>query len=318
MRVKQFEYEGLPAHSKTSRPALVQSAQKYPAASFFVLALGITWFCLAFITLVQRGILSRALLPLAALLVLVAKFGPTLAGLVMTRVVFGSRGLKALRERLFLWRVGFRYYLFVLVVPLVLGGLALAGFRVLGGQLPSVSPDVLVLALVTLLLKAFAGGGLGEELGWRGFALPVLLPRLGRTWSSVLIGGFWAVWHWPALLLNGTGIGEILGFSVAVVALAFIFTWLHIAAGGSLLLVVLFHAAFNTPPAVLDRLSPGLSDSTPFSFSLYAALLLLTLAVVIFGKPARDRCWTTTCGLDPRGEPSPNKAMQTDGASRRR
>lgn len=159
--------------------------------------------------------------------------------------------------------------------------MALAASRALGGSVPELGPETWVLVLLTMLLKIFAGGGLGEEIGWRGFALPRLLSRMGWVRSSAGLGAIWAIWQLPALWLNGMGALEILGFFVAIVGLSFVFTWLHVVTGGSLFFVVVFHAAINSGPAVLDRLSPELSESRPFSLAYFAAVVLLALGVVM-------------------------------------
>ena len=265
------------------RPGLAGVAASYPITGFFALALGISWLCLAFIVLVRQGILPRGLLPVAVLALLVGKFGPSLAGLVMTRVVHGPEGIQDLRRRLLSWRVGLGYSLFALLVPFLLAGLALGAHGARGEEVPAVTFHLLLLVIPIFLLKTFLGGGLGEELGWRGFALPALLPRLGKVRSSALIGLFWALWHWPALWLGGMAPLQVLGFSVAVTALSFAFTWLHLSTGGSLFWVILFHAAINTPLAVLDRAAPGLTESAGFSYPFYGAVIVVSVGVAAFG-----------------------------------
>jgi uncharacterized protein len=88
---------------------------------------------------------------------------------------------------------------------------------------------------------------LGEEIGWRGFALPRLQARLGPLVASLIIGVIWAIWHLPLVWTAGHPLAEMpLYFHLAhMVVAAILFTWLYNGSGGSLLLVILFHTSMN-------------------------------------------------------------------------
>jgi membrane protease YdiL (CAAX protease family) len=103
----------------------------------------------------------------------------------------------------------------------------------------------------------FVGGTLvsmpfqaGEEIGWRGFALPRLSERIGLAGASLVLGVIWAMWHLPLFLIAGTdSTGQSLSFFVlSVTAISVAFAWLYARTGGSLLLVMLMHAATNNTP----------------------------------------------------------------------
>jgi membrane protease YdiL (CAAX protease family) len=228
--------------------------------------------------------LPAGLLPVAAALLLLGKFGPTLAGLIMIYMTKGPAGFADIRRRLRSWPSDISSYAIVFLVPLALVGIALAIFHFLGAATPELGTSILFLLPLVFLQKAFIGGGLGEELGWRGFALPVLLPRVGSVKSSVLIGFIWALWHWPALLFNQSTLPEIVVFSLGVVALSFIFTWLHVTSKGSLVLVVIFHAWINVPLTVLDNESPGFTDGWMFSKISVAAVSTIAVCLILFGR----------------------------------
>jgi membrane protease YdiL (CAAX protease family) len=93
------------------------------------------------------------------------------------------------------------------------------------------------------------GGPLGEEPGWRGFALPRLQRRNGPLLGSVILGVLWALWHLPLFwtgVWNPPTIPNILMFIVMITALTIIMTWVFNHANGSLLITMLMHASFNT------------------------------------------------------------------------
>ena len=95
----------------------------------------------------------------------------------------------------------------------------------------------------------FLGGPLGEEPGWRGFALPRLQWRNGPLVGSLILGVLWACWHLP-LFWSGVWtpptIPNILMFDVMITALTIIMTWVFNHVNGSLLIMMLTHASFNT------------------------------------------------------------------------
>jgi membrane protease YdiL (CAAX protease family) len=105
----------------------------------------------------------------------------------------------------------------------------------------------LVAALVVVSYILLVGGGLDEELGWRGYAFPRLQKRHGALIASVILGVIWAGWHIPAWYMQGSG-QDMISFPVFVVsttAAAIVFAWLYNSTGGSLLLVILAHTVFD-------------------------------------------------------------------------
>jgi membrane protease YdiL (CAAX protease family) len=113
--------------------------------------------------------------------------------------------------------------------------------RVLGGAAPAGPGDPPVLIVILALLVV------GEELGWRGFALPRLQARFGGLGASVILGTLWAAWH----LINTAIPGlerywyAFPAFGLFVVAQTILFTWIANHTRGSVLLAWLFHASIN-------------------------------------------------------------------------
>jgi membrane protease YdiL (CAAX protease family) len=100
-----------------------------------------------------------------------------------------------------------------------------------------------------VLLLWFFSYGMGEEVGWRGFALPRLQRTRPAANAALLLGLIWACWHLPAFLYRDTYVEMgLLGFPMLLVSVCFasvMFAWLYNSTGGSLLLVILFHVFFN-------------------------------------------------------------------------
>jgi membrane protease YdiL (CAAX protease family) len=226
---------------------------RHPLSFFFLIAFAGAWLVEAPVVLSRTG---TGLLPftipgpLQALTIAAATFtGPTLSAFVMTGVIDGRAGVHRLLRRYVLWRVKLRWYLFIL---LVIPASEVLGALVLPGVAASYHP--LTLSMVLSYPAAFAstfvlGGPLGEEPGWRGFALPRLQPMHGPLAGSAILGVLWALWHLP-LFWSGVWtpptVPNIAMFIVMITALTVVMTWVFNNVKGSLLITMLMHASFNT------------------------------------------------------------------------
>jgi len=174
-----------------------------------------------------------------------AVWSPAIAAIVIVLWHGGWPGLRSFFSRLGLWRCPVVWWAYLLVgMPLVFyAGAAFKGaglFEPLAGQ--SLGSMLVAMAFMLVL-------GPVEEFGWRGLALPLLQRRLAPLWAALVLGAVWGVWHLPAFWLSGTpqsGWG-FMPFLVGSICLSVIVTPLFNAAGGSILLAVLYHFQANNP-----------------------------------------------------------------------
>jgi membrane protease YdiL (CAAX protease family) len=183
-----------------------------------------------------------------------ASFGPMISAILMTAATEGAAGLRNLLGGLLKWRVSLRYYIFAILVPIGLFGLALVVNRILYGAWPNLRllgevdylPALTPLGVLGVWLLTY---GLGEETGWRGYALPHLQRTRTAASATVILALLWSGWHLPAFFFRDTYLEMgVIAFPLFVFMQLFttmIFTWLYNSTGGSLLIVVLFHAVFN-------------------------------------------------------------------------
>lgn len=237
------------ANSDRPRNALA----RHPLVWFFVLAYAFSWIVEAPVVLSKTGtgLLPYELPRLATtLLIAAATFtGPTVAAFVLTHATEGPDGVRRLLRRYVHWRVGIGWFLFVLVaVPIieVLGALVVPG--VIGSYQP-LTAAMLAAYPLNLLMTFVLGGPLGEEPGWRGFALPRLQRRNGPLLGTLILGVLWALWHLP-LFWSGVWTpptaANIVMFIVMITGLTVMMTWVFNHVQGSLLITMLMHATFNT------------------------------------------------------------------------
>ena len=141
-----------------------------------------------------------------------------------------------------------RWALFAFAFPAACMGLAAAAHVALGGTLPQ-SPPVghLWLAAANVLLIFMVGGPLGEEFGWRGFALPALQAHWGWRVSSVLLGVVWAAWHLSLFDRAGTLQSHLpIGlYALSLLASSVLFAWLFNRSNGSVVPVLALHTAID-------------------------------------------------------------------------
>jgi len=235
---------------------------KSPALWFFLLTFGISWGC----WLPNRLFLRLESAGIRSLLHTLGLCGPAFSALIVTGVIKGKPGIITLLKRLTYWRVGWPWYVFVLFSTAVIGCLAIGIYVLTGGAAPIISFSLFTSLPGILTL------GLTEEIGWRGLALPELLKKHGALTSAVIIGVIWAIWH---LAINPLHPLFILGFSMEVVLLSVIFTWIYNNTEGSLLLAALYHTVTNIVIANLKI--PTIQALWLIYFSLELLLVLIII-----------------------------------------
>jgi membrane protease YdiL (CAAX protease family) len=252
---------------------------RHPVISYVLVAFGISWG-LGVIAFDDRLAFSAPTRTIADHL---AKFGPSLAALVVVGLTGGVSGVRGLLGGLLHWRVSGRWYAVALLGPLFLWSVAAAIRFGLRGEAPSTDRAAWALFLPLVSKHVFAGGGLGEEIGWRGYLLPRLQSRRSALTSSLVIGLLWGCCHVPAFLYAGAGksggLETLVLFTLLTTALAVVFTSVYNSTRGSLLIVVLLHGAFNGSENWIKRLLPDLAgDATS---TILFGILVLTAALVL-------------------------------------
>jgi membrane protease YdiL (CAAX protease family) len=139
------------------------------------------------------------------------------------------------------------------------------------------------------LLPLFLIANLGEEIGWRGYALPGLQRRVTPLAASVILGVAWAAFHWVALGQNpDRPWGYIAVGSASLVAMSVVMTWLFNRTGGSVVLTVLLHATYDVVSTAVVPLAETTVPLLAFGLS-GAVLCLIALVLLLVYGPQLDR-----------------------------
>jgi membrane protease YdiL (CAAX protease family) len=255
--------------------------RRHPLITFFVLTYALAWILWIPLVVLRDTIPATQ----GLVLVLLGSAVPSLLGIALTAIVLGRGALRKLLGRLLIWRVDPRWYLVVVLGPAALVGGIVAFNALLGGSAITINVPLLA-AVITLAFHIFPGSALGEEIGWRGYALPRLQARRSALSASLIIGPIWAFYHLP-LFFTGQAFRSpsiLVPFVISGIALSVILTWVYNSTGGSLLMVVLLHATANLP---LTLFLEPLGSRAMLPFLLYVALMVVAaIVVVIVAGPA--------------------------------
>jgi len=251
--------------------------RRHPLIVFFILAYVLTWAVWIPRALgVQVGVVGQLWTWIPA----VAAFAA--AALTGGRAAVGDLGRRLLR-----WRVAWPWYVVVLAGPAVFS-LAVGGVYVLlGGSWSAALPPAFttsVPSLVLFLVTLTVTDGLGEEVGWRGFALQRLLRHNTALVASLILGVLWAGWHLPLIWTEGSALSDspVWLLFINLPATAVLFTWVFLRTRGSALLAALLHGATN-----LFVLSPAPGVSGDLTLALLATAAKWVLVAVLLAVAGR-------------------------------
>ena len=257
--------------------------REHPLLSFYLLALLFSWSVGIPLAFVGQGWTD---ISIPYWLHYLTSFGPALAGLILTAIISGRDGLRDLWSRITRWRVPEDYANFALFsVPMLFFVVVFTRRFITGtctslrelaqvNYLPYLGWLVLPLWLLTF--------GYGEEIGWRGFALPLLQKKMDALKASLLIGAGWAFWHLPMFFYHKSYMNmdwfSVTGYVLGLLSASVVFTWLYNGTGGSVLMVAAWHALY-------DLFSSSSAGGGMLPIVLTLAVIAWALVLVVIKKP---------------------------------
>ncbi len=144
--------------------------------------------------------------------------------------------------------------------------------RLIEGRWPVFGTETWYIMIIGIMFSTMVQAG--EEIGWRGFALPRLTEKIGLAYASLLLGAIWALWHLPLFFVaEADTFGQSFPlYLVQVIAISVALSWLYWKTNGSLLLTMLMHAAINNTKDIVPSVVKGASNTFALSSSLVAWL----------------------------------------------
>jgi uncharacterized protein len=257
---------------------------RHPVAAYFALTFAISWtgaLLVAAPYLMRRESLPKmtGILMFPAMLL-----GPSLTGIILTRIVDGRGGSRSLSARMLQWRIPARWYAALLIPPALV-------LTVLVGLKTFVSPSYAPNLFLMGILFGVPAGYL-EEIGWMGYAFPKMRSKGNALVPSIVLGLLWSIWHLPVIDYLGTATPHgaywfpfFLAFTAAMTGMRVLICWTY-SNTKSLLLAQLLHVSSTGSLVIFSapRLAAG---QEVMWYGLYAIALWITVAIVvnIFGEP---------------------------------
>lgn len=255
-----------------------------PLPAYFLLCYAFFWgFLVPVIVILGMLRLQPEVLPAWAqpIIVIVGSWMPNLAAVIVTGVLAGRDGFRQLLGKFLDYRIAPQWYL-VALFPFPLAFVAAGLYRLAGGAAPGNS-GLSAGFWAGLIILNLLQGATGEEAGWRGFALPRLQETYGPVKASLILGLVWNFWHFPLWFINGYSGTDlvifILAFSVTIISLTFLLTWISSKTPNSLVPIVITHFSFNASLNLVDARGLGLVPALPLS-AIMAGIYLVTTILV--------------------------------------
>lgn len=222
------------------------NATRSQVRTFFWLAFALTWGIGGIGLLVGLWMPEARPFSTSSPFYWVAGYSVSLAGIVLTARYAGRDGLRRLGHRLIPWRSSPRWYLIVLLGYAAITGVALQAAAFLHST-PAAGPNWPLFLGGLIPAIARDPGPLGEEFGWRGFALPRLLERYSPFNATLRLGLIHAAWHLPLFVIPGMPQtpASLPLFTLGVISIAIFDTALYLRTGANLLLAILVHLMAN-------------------------------------------------------------------------
>lgn len=228
----------------------------------------------------------------------VMAMGPSIAAFIIVIIIAGKSGLLDLLRPFGRWRVGFNWWIIAIFGPAVLYLIGLGVHLLLGGEAPPFTMiraelNLIPLYLVMVVLMPW-NGPVGEEFGWRGFALPRLQNKYSPLIASLVIGTIWGIWHLPSFfapqgvlsaMVTAVGMAFIIPYTLGTIANSIFMTWLYNKTNASALIAgIVWHAAINFwAPVLLSDSSLVAAQEGTHLPTIEPGLYLTVLAVQVVG-----------------------------------
>jgi membrane protease YdiL (CAAX protease family) len=202
--------------------------RNHPLIAYFFLAYAGMWIVISPLVMDSFGLIEISDGLSLLLFVLSSLSGPALAAFRVTGILVGRAGMARLLRRVFQVRAGLQWYAVALFIFLAIW-LAAYSFLYAGAPIRNLiaNPSLLLSAFLPSVIMGLIIPSIGEEPGWRGFALPRLQAAYGPVIATLILGTLHGVWHLPALFTPLLGPFSIEGFITFVLTAAagtFIYT----------------------------------------------------------------------------------------------
>jgi uncharacterized protein len=276
----------------TSHSTLRRLVASHPVAAFLIMVYAIGWSIL----IGAAGYLGVPML-LSSSLAMV--FGLALPAFLVTAATGGKAGVRDLLDRCFRWRVSIGWYLLTLLGLLFATLLAASAFLGLAPleEFAQKWPLLFTMFLPGILVPLVVTH-LGEEAGWTGFMQDTLQERRGPLLASIMVAPAFVLFHFPLTFVEAPqvtiAVVQLALVQLAVQAMVVVFfrvviMWLYNGTGRSVLIVALFHSAFNSAGTGADYATRYIEEIVPGPAALLIPMAVVAVVAVLVTVSTRGR-----------------------------
>jgi len=228
----------------------------------------------------------------------VMAMGPSIAAFIVVLIVGGKRGFVDLIRPFGRWRASLGLWGIAILGPAFLYLIGLGVHMLLGGEAPPFfmireELNLIPLYLVMVVMMPW-NGPVGEEFGWRGYALPKLQKKYGPLIASLVIGAIWGFWHLPSFFAPLGVVGALTSsigkvfiplYALGTISNSIFMTWVYNKSKASALVAgIIWHAAINFwAPVLLSDSSLVAAQEGTHLPTITPTLYLIVLAVQVVG-----------------------------------
>ena len=257
--------------------------RRYPVVTYFALTFLISWAGALAVTaphLIRHQVLPQMT---GILMFPVMLLGPSLAGIVLTKIVDGKSGLRVLFSQMFRAWVAPRWYTALLLPPALVLTVLLVLERLVS---PVYAPNRFFMGILFGIPAGFL-----EEIGWMGYAFPKMRSESNGLAPSILLGLLWSLWHLPVINYLGTATPHgaywlpfFLAFSLAMTAMRVLIAWIYTNTK-SVLLAQFMHVS-STGSLVIFSAARVTAAQEAIWYALYGTVLWIAVGIVVktFGR----------------------------------
>jgi CAAX protease family protein len=287
--------------------------RRWPLVSYFTLAWGISWLLWLPRIASEQGWIGWFV---PEWWHYAGAAGPIVAALLVAARTEGRSGVRGLLGQFNPRRAPGGWLLFAIVSPVALFGLGAVVLWIVESRWPTYqdvaqAANLPALGLPLTFLVHVVTFGIGEETGWRGFALPRLQARHSALTATLILAVGWAIWHIPSFFENAgyTNLGPVtlIGWSIGLVLGAVFLTWLYNSTRGSLLAIVLWHGLFNT--FITSQAAEGLIAAV-----MTTGVMLLAVFAIVAAGTRELRGLSRSAGPRQQHEPDSQRRDKREAA----
>ena len=211
----------------------------------------------------------------------VCAWSPTFVILIMFKKLYPNITFKEYMKLHFMKKINPRVFLVSFLLQAFILVIAVLSFFIINNRPLNTMTFISVSNIIPFIIIDLTGGALGEELGWRGYALNILQNKYIPLTASLIVGVIWGLWHLPLMILSGYSglelVYYIIAFMVAVISLSIIITFFY-NKSKNILIAMWIHFWFNF------LLKLVIIDILPLLMYISVGYLILAILIIIMNK----------------------------------